>query len=87
MAKLICAHCGTTDKIKLQAQGSLLGEVALWFLMVIAAPFTAYISIIIAIGFSLWRAMDKKKICAACSHDELVGTDTPRGKKLLQEYE
>lgn len=86
MSKLICAHCGTQNKIKYQAQGSLLGEVALWFLMVIAAPFTVGISIVIAIGFSLWRATDKKKICAECGHDELVGTETPRGKKLLQEY-
>jgi len=86
MAKQICGHCGTVDRTKRQARGSLLGEVALWFLMVIIGPFTAYISIFIAVVFSLWRAIDKKSICAECGHDELIGVGTPRGKQIFEKY-
>jgi hypothetical protein len=84
--KQICAHCGTQGKIKYQARGSLLGELALWVLAFLIALPTAYISLGVALVFSLWRAIDKKKICGECGHDELVGVDTPRGKKLMDEY-
>jgi hypothetical protein len=86
MSKYICHNCGTIDDVKHQAQGSLIGEIGIWLIAILAAAFTAYISIGVAIIFSLWRAIAKKKICAACGQDALVDVKTPRGKKLVDEY-
>lgn len=84
--KYICSNCGTLDHIEHRARGSLLGELALWVLCVLIGPATLWISIIIAIIFSLWRALDKKHICGECHNDSLVSVSSPRGKKLLEQY-
>ena len=86
MPKYICHNCGSIDKITHQAQGTLMNELGVWLIAILDGPFTAWISIGIAVTFSLWRAMAKKKICNACREDALIAANTPRGKKLMDQY-
>lgn len=87
MAKnYICAHCGTQKKPTYQAQHSLIGEVLLWLVMLVIGPVTGWISVVVALIYSIWRAVSKKTVCAACGKDKLVDVSTPRGERLRAEY-
>lgn len=83
----ICTNCGSYNKTKSQARHTLLGEVAIWLVAIIIGPVTAWISIAIAIVYSLWRAVAKKSVCSGCGHDALIDASTPRGQKIRAEYE
>ena len=84
--KVICAHCGTRNKVKRNNKGSLLIEFLLWVLMLAIGPFTGWLSLIAAVVYSVWRLFNFDLTCGSCGKDELVDVTTPRGKKLLDEY-
>lgn len=70
----ICTRCYQVGNPKEQVQGSFLIEVVLWLAFLIPGMI-----------YSIWRLTSKRMVCPSCKSTELVPTDTPRGKALLQE--
>ena len=83
--KLICSQCGTTDQGDRKAQGSLLGEIILWIIMIILGPYTLWISVIVALVYSLWRVISKMPICGSCKSEAMIDVKSPKGRRLIDE--
>lgn len=76
MANLeICANCGFMGQAKKVTKGSFLIELALWLCFIIPG-----------LIYSLWRLTTKHLACPKCNATNLVPLDSPRGKKLQQEF-
>jgi len=75
MSQMICADCGTVGKPKSVVKGSFLIEVILWLCFLIPG-----------IIYSLWRMSSRHKACRECGSTTMVPVDSPRGKKLVDEY-
>ena len=71
----ICTHCGHAGKPKTHTKGSLLIEIVLWLSFLVPG-----------LIYSLWRLTTRQKVCRKCGTPNLVPTDTPRGRKLLEEF-
>jgi hypothetical protein len=77
MAKMmICANCGNVGKPKTKAKGSILIEVVLWLCFLVPG-----------LLYSLWRLTTKSAVCGSCGAPNMVPSDSPRGKKLAQEFQ
>lgn len=73
---LICKQCGTAH----QGERVLPGNGWIEFVLYIAYVFPGII-------YSIWRRSKKQTpTCAACGSRELVGLDTPVGRKLAREH-
>jgi len=83
--KLICNNCGTRDQGKRKAQGSLAGELLVWVLCIILAGYTLFISIGVAVVYSLWRVGSKKPVCGSCGAEAMIDINSPMGQKLRRE--
>ena len=71
--EMVCVRCGTVGKPKQKVKGSFLLEAALWLMLIIPGIF-----------YSLWRSFGGTlKVCRSCGSEELVPTDSPRGRELL----
>ena len=76
MAKaMICANCGTVGSPKTVTKGSFALELLMWLLFLLPG-----------LIYSAWRLSSRAKVCAACFKDELVPADSPRGRKLLVDF-
>ncbi|MBN1254923.1 MAG: hypothetical protein JXA50_06590 [Deltaproteobacteria bacterium] len=73
--KLICPNCGYLVRPKKVVKGSILIEVFLWLLFIIPG-----------LLYSLWRLSTKTSVCPACGTPNPVPIDSPRGRKLLDEF-
>jgi hypothetical protein len=71
----VCATCGTTGKTKVITKGSILIEIVLWLCFLIPG-----------VIYSIWRHTTRVDGCRTCGSNELVPTDSPRGKELIQSY-
>jgi hypothetical protein len=72
---LICTACGSTfERPEWQTPGSFGMEVLLWLALVLPG-----------LIYSIWRLTARYSACPACGSGEYVPTDTPRGRKLLEE--
>lgn len=76
MAKqLVCTNCcyiGNSVKV---TKGSFIMELFLWLLLLIPGIF-----------YSIWRLTTKYDACPSCGAPNMVSVDSPRGKKLVQEF-
>ena len=72
--KEICSNCGYIGQAKKVTKGSILIELVLWLM------------IIPGLIYSLWRLTTKHLACPQCGATQLVPVDSPRGKKLQQEF-
>lgn len=72
MSDSICTTCGYRGYPKTATRGSLLMEIALWFLFIIPG-----------ILYTLWRNVSKYKACPKCKNPSMIPTDSPFGKKLV----
>jgi len=71
----VCANCGFKGLPKKVTKGSIFIELVAW----IAFIFPGII-------YSIWRLTTKVLTCPSCGSSNLVPLDSPRGKKLLQEF-
>lgn len=72
--ELVCVVCGNVGKTKSETPGSVLIEIILWFCFIIPG-----------VIYSFWRLSARKKVCSACGSPNMIPTDSPRGKKLLED--
>jgi hypothetical protein len=75
MARKICAACGHLGNPHLLTKGSLLMEVFLWCLFIIPG-----------LIYSIWRHASRAYVCEACHADEPLPIDSPRGRRLVDDY-
>lgn len=71
---MVCPNCGFIGKGKMK--GSIFVELFLFMMLII--PWILY---------WLWRGSQKKTVCPKCGSKEMVPVTTPRGKKLVEEYQ
>lgn len=84
--KYICTACGHVDEPKRTAQGSFLGEVALWIVLVVISSYTTWLLMVIAFCYTLMRQFSGKNICALCKGAQIIPVDSPNGKTLMNEH-
>jgi len=72
---MICTECGSVGKPKSAVKGSFLIEVILWLCFLIPG-----------IIYSLWRMGSRHKACRECGATTMVPLNSPRGRKLMEEY-
>ncbi|GJQ57418.1 MAG: hypothetical protein SCALA701_02190 [Candidatus Scalindua sp.] len=77
MAKeMICANCGHKGKDKTVTRGSILIEIILWCAFLVPG-----------LIYSVWRLTTKYTACPECLTANMVQVNSPRGKKLLEEFD
>ena len=90
---LICSNCGTVDSVKFNSEGTnKKGKFLLLLIVSVIIGFVVPVFglIVFVIGV-LVLAFSKQKrdfrTCKAClAENSFVGTDTPKGKQLLEQY-
>lgn len=73
--KFICKACGHMGKPVRKTKGNLLIEIILWLCYIVPG-----------LIYTIWRISTRYNACENCKTTELVPTDSPVGKKLVQEY-
>jgi hypothetical protein len=73
--KLICPNCGFAGRPKRITKGSFFIELFLWILLIIPG-----------LIYSLWRLTSRYDACPQCAAPNMVPLDSPRGKKLMEEF-
>ena len=73
--KEICSNCGYIGQAKKVTKGSTLMELVLWLCFIFPG-----------LIYSMWRLTTKHLACPQCGATQLVPVDSPRGKKLQQEF-
>jgi hypothetical protein len=71
----ICPNCGFEGKPKRVTKGSILIELFLWIFLIIPG-----------LIYSLWRLTSRYDACPQCAATHMVPLNSPRGKKLMQEF-
>lgn len=71
----ICPNCGFKGKPKSTTKGSIFIEIILWCCFLVPGFI-----------YSLWRMTSRTPACPKCSAPNMVPVDSPRGKKLLVEF-
>lgn len=72
MKEYICKNCGFVGKPKKQAQGNIIIEIILWFLLIIPG-----------LVYSFWRILTKQPVCPKCKSLDIIPVDTPQGQTLF----
>jgi len=76
MAKeLICSNCGYKGKPKKVTKGSIFIEIILWIAFIIPG-----------VIYSIWRLTSRNEACPQCGATNMVPLDSPRGRKLVEEF-
>jgi uncharacterized membrane protein len=81
---VICEDCGTIGTSKTKFAGSFWVEFLLYIIGFIFAFPTLFISLVVPIGYSIYRLINYKKVCRECG-GKVIGINTPRGQKLLEQ--
>lgn len=71
----ICGNCGFVGESKSITKGSILIEAVLWLCFIIPG-----------IIYSLWRLSSRYQACPKCQAPNMIPLNSPRGKKLFQEF-
>jgi predicted RNA-binding Zn-ribbon protein involved in translation (DUF1610 family) len=71
----ICPNCGFKGAPKKITKGTILIEIVLWLFLIIPG-----------ICYTLWRMTSRVLACPQCKSVGMVALDSPRGKKLVEEY-
>lgn len=73
--ELICANCGYQGSPATVTKGSFLIEVILWLCFLIPG-----------LIYSIWRLTSRYDACPKCEAPNMIPLNSPRGKKLQEEF-
>lgn len=73
--KFVCTQCGYVGISKSKHKGGCGVEVLLWLFFIIPG-----------IIYSVWRASSKHQVCPMCGNSSLIPVDSPRAKKIMDEF-
>ena len=85
VGKYICTQCGDQGDYTIYVKSSLVVEIGVWVICIILAYFTFGATLLISIGFSLWRYFSKEEGCPKCK-GPLIEIDSPKGKKTIKKF-
>ena len=71
---MICTACGYVGRTKRITKGSLFTELLLYFLLILPG-----------LMYTTWRLTSRYNGCPKCLGDTMIPTDTPIGRRLLQD--
>lgn len=74
--KVVCAQCGTVGFPKLYTPGSIIVEALAYLLLILPG-----------LVYSNYRLRGRKRVCRSCGGTEIVPTDSPRGRELIERYQ
>jgi len=72
----ICPNCGHQGKPKNVTRGSILIEFVLWLAFILPG-----------LIYSLWRLTTRTKVCPSCGAPNMVPTDSPGGRQLVEKFQ
>lgn len=72
----VCSNCGFQGRPKTFTKGNILMELVLWLCFIIPG-----------LIYSLWRLTSRFKACPQCQTPNMIPMDTPRGQKLVKEFQ
>ena len=72
MEQLICKQCECIGKPKKVTKGSIFIELILWLCLLLPGFI-----------YSIWRLTTKHKACSSCGSVDIIGLDTPAGRRLV----
>ncbi len=76
MAKeLICSNCGYTGESMTVTKGSFFIELVLWLALILPG-----------LIYSIWRLTSRYQACPQCGAANMIPLDSPRGRKLIEEF-
>ena len=81
----VCTVCHSIVIPDKQYKGTFAMELFVWIGAILLVAFTSGVSLIVAIAYSLWRIVNKPKVCPACKAKEIVPVDTPAGIKIIKD--
>ena len=67
----VCKACKSKINPVIKKQGLFLIEIIIWILALFIMPSTGGASILIAIGYSIFRLLSRKVVCTKCGSDEI----------------
>lgn len=76
LIKYICSNCGYMGSSKTLTKGSCLIELILWFVFIIPG-----------LIYTIWRISSRQGVCPACQYPNMIPANTPRGQKLIKEFQ
>jgi hypothetical protein len=81
---VICNDCSKVDIPNTKLSGTLRVELLLYCIGIIFAKVTFFTSLLIPIGYSIYRRSRVTKVCKECEGN-VVSIHTTRSKKLFRE--
>lgn len=72
MYRKLCLKCGTVTFPKKEVPGSIAIELILWLFFIVPG-----------LIYSIWRLSNKRLVCSACGHRDIVPADSPAAKQAL----
>ena len=80
-----CTNCQAVMRPRLKATGTMGLELGLWVLALISAIFTAGLTILAALVYSIYRQSAKRvPVCTKCGEATVIPIDSPRGQRELK---
>ena len=70
--KMLCFHCGTQAKPKLETKGSILIELVLWVCFILPG-----------LIYTIWRHASRYEACPTCKAPNMIPLDSPRAQQIL----
>lgn len=75
MPRMICQDCGTIGSPIKVTKGSFWIELILWLCFLVPG-----------LIYSVWRLTTRHNACPKCKSSSIIPTESPKGKKLMEEY-
>jgi hypothetical protein len=70
--QMFCKDCHSIGKPKKVIKGSVVMEIALWFLFLLPGMI-----------YTTWRSASAKSVCSQCGSMEIIPADSPMAKKMM----
>jgi len=67
----LCKSCKSYTNPIIKKQGAFLIEIIIWILALFIVAQTAGFSVLIAIGYSVFRFFTKKTVCSECGSENI----------------
>lgn len=82
---MVCLDCGTLSKGRRTAPDSFLAEIGVWLVCALFGLLTGiWLALLLALGYSLWRTVSRKRACTACGSSRLAPEDSPAGRHMIE---
>jgi hypothetical protein len=82
---MVCLDCGTVNDGRRTAPHSFFAELGVWLVCALFGLLTGlWPALLLALGYSLWRTVSRKRACKACGSERLAPEDSPAGRHIME---